>query len=184
MNLDRKTFQIPGDHQRQFQIFSRSSETLVIHAKDDFSLWNQSTDSSKDSTRRFFVSPSEGSRTSRNLASLRLSGTLAESTLSGKAKGAGEMMVRFPTTRRLSLTGSAFSRELRANSPCLRSILVVKSVSNQELEKIHQLTHQTSRPADAETGFGMDDKRTGVFCDGATTVPEGNNGTKEGAMVF
>ena len=40
-----------------------------------------------------------------------------------------------------------------------------------------------SGPADAETGFGMDDKRVEVFCDGATTVPEGNNGTKEGAMV-
>ena len=65
----------------------------------------------------FFESPSEGSRTSGKPASLRLSGTLAESTLSDKTKGAGEMVVRFPTIRRLSITGSAFSRELRANSP-------------------------------------------------------------------
>ena len=63
--------------------------------------------------KTFFVSPSEGSRTFRKPASLRLSGTLAESTLSGKAQGAGEMMIRFPTTRRLSVTGSVFSRELR-----------------------------------------------------------------------
>ena len=56
-------------------------------------------------------------RTSGKPASLRLSGTLAESTLSDKTKGAGEMVVRFPTIRRLAITGSAFSRELRANSP-------------------------------------------------------------------
>ena len=29
----------------------------------------------------------------------------------------------------------------------------------------------------------MDDNRADVFCNGVTTVPEGNNGTSEGAMV-
>ena len=96
---------------------SRSSEEFVTHAMDDLSLWNQSTDSSKDSTRRFFVSLSEGSRASGIPDSGEVSGTLRESTLSDKTKGAGEKAVRFPTIRRLSITGSALSRELRANSP-------------------------------------------------------------------
>ena len=40
-----------------------------------------------------------------------------------------------------------------------------------------------SRPADSETGAGVDDKRVQVFCNGLTTVPEGNKGAKESAAV-
>ena len=84
---------------------------------DDFSLGNQSTDSSKDSTRRYFVSPSEGSRASGIPASGKLPGTLRESTLLDKAKGSGGMTFRIPRIRRLTVAGSAFSKELRTNSP-------------------------------------------------------------------
>ena len=47
MNLDRRTFQIPEDQQRQFQIFLVHLKSFVSHAMDNLSLWNQSTDSSK-----------------------------------------------------------------------------------------------------------------------------------------
>ena len=88
MNLDRKTFQIPRDHQHQFQIF-------LVHPKHS-------------------------------------SSTLLVTFLS------------------------------ETNPP------------------IHQKIPPdvSSCTEDAETGFGMD-----VFCNGVTTVPEGNNGTLEGAMV-
>ena len=59
---------------------SRSSEEFVSHAMDDLSLWNRSTDSSKDSTQRFFLSLSKGSRASGIPSSGKLSSTLPEST--------------------------------------------------------------------------------------------------------
>ena len=114
---------------------SRSFEEFVSHAMNDLSLWNRSTDSSKDSTRRFFLSLSECSRASGIPASGKLSGTLRESTLSDKATGSGGMTVRFPTIRRLTVVGLGFHLDCGSSH-------VEKSASNQVPQKIRQLVHQ------------------------------------------
>ena len=88
------------------------------------------------------------------------------------------MIVRFPAIRRLTVAGSAFSQELRNNSPRLgvnsRGEVCIDPGATED-SSIGQ--------ADSETGPGMNHQRVGVFCNGSTTVSEGNKGTKEGAMV-
>ena len=107
----------------------------------------------------------------------------APETLEEKAKSTGGMMVRFPAIGRLTVAGSAISEELRTNSPWLRVTSRGEVCIDPGATEDSSIGTSDSRQADSETGSGMDDKRVGVFCNGSTTVPEGNKGTKEGAMV-
>ena len=110
---------------------SRSSEEFVSHAVDHVPLSNQSKDSPKDSTRRFFVSPSGGYRASGIPASRKLSSILTESTFSDKSEGATRMMIRFPSKSASQLPDLHFPRNFEPTHPGCGSVLLEKSASTR-----------------------------------------------------
>ena len=180
MNLDKKDFSDSRGSPTSISNISRSSEEFVSHAVDHVPLSNQSKDSPKDSTRRFFVSPSGGYRASGIPASRKLSSILTESTFSDKSEGATRMMIRFPANRRLNcriciFQGTSNQLTLAAGQFSWRSLHLPGATEDSSIGT------SDSREADSETRSGVDDKR--VFCNGSTTLPEGNKGTMEGAMV-
>ena len=82
-------------------------------------------------------------------------------------------MVRFPATGRLTVAGSAISEEHRTNSPWLRVNSSGEICIESGVKEDSPVCTSDSGTQDAETRFGMDDKRADVFCNGVTTVPEG-----------
>ena len=144
MNLDRRTFQIPEDHQRSSQIF-------LVHMKSLSSmLWVtfiSGTNPPINQKIPLVVSSCHIQRAPEAPAfqhSGRLSGTLTESTLSDEAKGTGGMMVRFSSnTASHSCRICIFLWNFEPTRPDCGSNLVTECASIQLPRNTRQLVHHT-----------------------------------------